>query len=222
MDKAIFIVGVGGTGGMLAAKLSKMLEKTGCDLWLIDGDCVELSNTKRQPFQKFNVDEKKAAALSRKIRSNYNIPVYEYSNYITGDEIYEISNNECYEEVLIAGCVDNHSTRLILESQYMKLKNVIYIDSANGSNDGSIFLARKIQDKVYGDLRSNIFPDMKTANDHPSNTCSKAISEGNIQQFVTNDLMANTVARSIYDWICDDFRTGVILIDGFERIFNAD
>ena len=111
---------------------------------------------------------------------------------------------------------------MLLESQFAKHENVAYIDSANGEDDGSIFLAQKIGAKTYGDLRSTIFPDMKTANDHPTSTCSQLISDGNIQQFVTNDLMANSMAKIIFDWLCGEYRTGVLMIDGFERVFKAD
>lgn len=88
----VFLIGLGGTGGLLAPKLSKiLLGINNLDLWLIDGDIVDFGNVERQPYQDFNIDEKKAVALSRKLRSCYNLNIYEYTDYLTGKEISSIS-----------------------------------------------------------------------------------------------------------------------------------
>lgn len=117
--------------------------------------------------------------------------------------------------------MDNHSTRILLENQFKQQKNCVYIDSANGEEDGSIFIA-KHTDKIQGDLRSDLFPEIKEAKDHPTGTCQAAIEKGNFQQMVTNDIMANSIAKLVYMWLLNDLKTGVIKIDGFERIFIAD
>lgn len=222
MDKAIFVVGVGGTGGLLVPKLARLLFGTGIDLWLMDGDIVEKSNVGRQPYQAFNINEKKSAALARKIMTNYDLNVYDYSKYLTGNEIKMISEDECYEDIVIIGCVDNHSTRIILENQFNQIENCMYIDSANGERDGSVFITKNIKGKKHGDLRSDIFPEIKKINDHPTGTCSRAIANGNMQQMVTNDIMANSIAYVIYDWLMQEEQTGVIMVDGFDRFFTAD
>ena len=222
MVRAIFVVGVGGTGGLLAPKLAKILLGSDIKLWIIDGDIVEQKNVERQPYQQFNINENKAVALSRKIKSNYDITVYEYSNYLTGDEITKISFDENYSEVIIIGCVDNHSTRILLENQFDSLDNCIYIDSANDETTGSIFISKRQERVKSGVVRSDVFPEIKLINDHPTRTCEAEISRGNMQQMVTNDIMANSIAKIVFDWLIDDFKTGVITVNGFDRVFIAD
>jgi molybdopterin/thiamine biosynthesis adenylyltransferase len=221
MDKAIFIVGLGGTGGLLVPKLAKMInDQDNIVVWLMDGDTVDKSNVSRQPYQEFNVSEKKAVALSRKVKTNYNVKVFEYAEYLTGEEIKKISEEEGYIDVLIAGCVDNHSTRILLENQFENMGRVTYIDAANGEEDGSVFVA--INKPRRGTLRSEVFPEIKNINDHPTGTCNQEILKGNIQQMVTNDIMANTLAMLINKWMTGDIQTGVVMINGLERVFASD
>lgn len=240
MDKTgVFLVGIGGTGGMLTPKLAKiLLGVDNVDLWLMDGDIVDKGNVARQPYQDFNIYEKKAVALARKLRSCYDLNIYEYSDYLTGNEISSISYGECYDKVIILGCVDNHATRVILEKEHKKIKNSVYIDSANGFDSGSVFITsnekinhtRKIKIKktsiIRGSLRSELFPEILTAKDHPSNHCGYEVESGNTQQLVTNDIMANSMAMVVNTlFACrniKEFMTGVIKINGFERFFVND
>ncbi len=240
MDKiGVFLVGLGGTGGLLAPKLAKiLLGIRELDLWLVDGDVVDKGNVARQPYQEFNIDEKKASALSRKLKSCYDLNIYEYSEYLTGREISKISYGECYDLVIILGCVDNHATRVILEKEHKKIKNSLYIDSANGFDNGSVFitLSEKVQHTkkrklkkssiIRGSLRSELFPDVLTTKDHPVGLCGEEIAKGNTQQLVTNDIMANSIAMVINDFLATsdkkEFKTGVIRVDRFERLFVAD
>ncbi len=222
MDKAFFIVGLGGTGGLLAPKLSKMFQnRDNIYIWLIDGDIVDEGNVLRQPYQSFNVNEKKATALSRKLSSNYNLNMYEYSEYIMDKEISNIAFQECYDEVYILGCVDNHSTRRILEREHIRIENSVYIDSANSLEDGSIFITEN-SDIFKGTLRSKVFKEILKADDHPTKTCINAINEGNTQQFVTNDVMANSVAMVVNNFMVGNKEVGVIKIDGLERVFTKE
>lgn len=216
----IFVVGLGGTGGLLVPKLAHILQKSvDFDLWLMDGDVVDIGNVERQPYQEFNINEKKAVALSRKIASNYNVSVYEYSDYLVGGEIENITEKQDYDKIYILGCVDNHSTRILLENAYNTINDCIYIDSANGLNDGSIFITASYSGTKFGTLRSDVFADIKEAKDHPSNTCITEIQKGNTQQFVTNDTMANTIAIILNDFLMRKEWLGVVKIEGLERVF---
>lgn len=221
--KGIFVVGLGGTGGLLVPKLAKILQGTkDIELWLMDGDIVDLGNVQRQPYQSFNVNEKKARALSRKITSNYNLAVFDYSDFLVGGEIKVISESENYTDIFILGCVDNHSTRILLEEEHKSINNSVYIDSANGFEDGSIFITHELLYQSFGTVRSDIFTEMKDAKDHPTGTCGVEISKGNTQQFVTNDIMANSIAYVVNEYLANRGWTGVIKINGLERIFIRD
>lgn len=216
----VFVVGLGGTGGLLVPKLAKILQRLlSVDLWLMDGDTVDFGNVERQPYQSFNVNEKKAVALSRKVASNYSLSVYDYSNYLVGGEISKIAKNERYEKVFILGCVDNHSTRIILEEEHKAIDGSIYIDSANGFIDGSVFITVNKRGAVRGSLRSDVFVDIKEAKDHPSGVCGEEIAKGNTQQFVTNDTMANTIACLVNDFLAMNYRVGVVKVNELERVF---
>lgn len=222
MDRAIFIVGLGGTGGLLVPKLAKVINRMdNVSLWLMDGDVVDEGNVSRQPYQNFNVHEKKATALSRKIKSNYQVKVFEYTEYLTGEEILKISEEEGYIDVLIAGCVDNHSTRILIENQFLKMNRATYIDSANGNDDGSVFVTQVYGNKM-GQLRSDVFPEIKNISDHPTGVCGASIAKGNIQQMVTNDIMANTLCMIINNWLIGEVETGTVMVNGFERFFAKD
>lgn len=222
-ENGVFVVGLGGTGGLLVPKLAKVLQNVeGYDLWLMDGDVVEKSNVERQPYQEFNLNEKKAIALSRKIASNYNLNVYDFPEYLTGGEIEKITEAEGYSKIYILGCVDNHATRMLLEQEHKNNHTSVYIDSANGLNDGSVFITNNSSYKRKGTLRSEIYPEIKKVSDHPSNNCGAEIAKGNTQQFVTNDIMANSIAYVFYEYLAKNELTGVIKIDGFERIFAKD
>ncbi len=219
----IFVVGLGGTGGLLVPKLAKILQGVNdVELWLMDGDVVDLGNVERQPYQNFNVNEKKAIALSRKITSNYNLTVYDYSDYLVGGEIETISQSENYKDVFILGCVDNHSTRVLLEESHKNIKNSLYIDSANGFEDGSIFITHNLPNQIFGTVRSDIFTEIKEAKDHPTGTCGAEIAKGNSQQFVINDIMANSIAYILNEYLANRGWTGVIKVNGLERIFIKD
>ncbi len=219
----IFVVGLGGTGGLLVPKLAKILQGVNnIDLWLMDGDIVKKSNVQRQPYQEFNLNEKKAIALSRKVASNYNLNVYDFSDYLMGSEILSIAQSYSYTKTLILGCVDNHSTRMILENEHININNSFYVDSANGLNDGSIFITSSSHGEILGTLRSEVYPEIKTTDDHPSNTCGAEIAKGNTQQFVINDIMANSIAYIVNECLAKGEQTGVVKVDGFERIFIKD
>ncbi len=75
-------------------------------------------------------------------------------------------------------------------------------------------------------MRSELFPDVLTTKDHPVGLCGEEIAKGNTQQLVTNDIMANSIAMVINDFLATsdkkEFKTGVIRVDRFERLFVAD
>ncbi len=220
----VFLVGIGGTGGLLAPKLAKtLLGLNELDLWIIDGDIVDEGNVERQPYQEFNINEKKATALSRKLKSCYNLNIFEYSDYLTGNEISKIAFSEAYDRVIILGCVDNHSTRALLEKEHITIKNSFYVDSANGFEDGSVYFSYNDKyGRFKGVLRSDDFPEILKTNDHPSNHCGAEIAKGNTQQFIINDIMANSICMILINFFGtnkkSETETGVVKIEGFERI----
>ena len=68
-----YVIGVGGTGSLLARDLPKLLLGTSHKMMLVDGDTVEPKNIERQGYQAQDVGDNKALALSRKIFIQSNV-----------------------------------------------------------------------------------------------------------------------------------------------------
>lgn len=117
MKFKFYIVGVGGTGSLLARDLPKLIIRSENEMCLIDGDVVESKNIIRQGYQKQDVGINKAIALSRKINSLYPVECEFMDSYLTYDNmnnLLHLIHNKKFIPVII-GCVDNDATRKILE-----------------------------------------------------------------------------------------------------------
>ena len=126
-----YVIGVGGTGSLLARDLPKLLLGTSHKMMLVDGDTVESKNIERQGYQSQDVGDNKALALSRKINSLYPIECEFDDKFCTYESLFALIQDDKGYVPVIIGCVDNDATRMILEKVFKKLDDVIYIDSAN-------------------------------------------------------------------------------------------
>ncbi|WP_338985671.1 ThiF family adenylyltransferase [Spiroplasma endosymbiont of Diplazon laetatorius] len=209
MNKIIFLVGVGGTGGLLAGKLAKFLTNED-SLVLIDGDKVEYKNVIRQPFQNHDVYSYKAESLTRKINSISRFKnCYSINKFLNKENsLFKIikSFNAVFNKVIIISCVDNHKTRILIEKStnmfknlllekdfswigYSKASDVIYIDSANEDIYGDILI---------NEFRSNIYNlkiEKETELKISEESCEELINDGIIQQFSTNDQASNLILK---------------------------
>lgn len=83
-ERYVFIiVGVGGTGSLLARDLPKLLINTDHKMLLVDGDRVERKNMKRQSYQEQDIGEYKSIALSAKINTFYDTHCEAMGLYLT-------------------------------------------------------------------------------------------------------------------------------------------
>ena len=105
-ERYVFIiVGVGGTGSLLARDLPKLLINTDHKMLLVDGDRVERKNMKRQSYQEQDIGEYKSIALSAKINTFYDTRCEAIGLYLTKNEILEYCNNNyLYTPVLDESC----------------------------------------------------------------------------------------------------------------------
>ncbi len=92
MKYLFVIVGVGGTGSLLARDIPKLIYQLSSKMLLIDGDIVEEKNMIRQSYQRHDINENKAIALSRKINTFYGNICEAYDKYVTKDEIIALSD----------------------------------------------------------------------------------------------------------------------------------
>lgn len=217
MKYLFIIVGVGGTGSLLARDIPKLIIGQPHKIVLIDGDVVEEKNMVRQSYQKHDIGENKANALSKKINTFYGCICEAIDKYVTNKEILEyIKKYNGYIPVLI-GCVDNDKTRVLLESTYHDLNNCIYLDSANSEYDGNIYIKAKINNNEIGVLRSEKY---KLIDDlHPADkSCELQAAEGNTQYLVTNLRMASALLEHVSAIVHGDVKEGVTIVKRFEEI----
>lgn len=209
MSKIIFLIGVGGTGGLLAGKLAKFLRNND-NLILIDGDKVEYKNVLRQPFQNHDVYNYKAESLAKKINSISRFKnCYSINKFLNKkNSLFKIikSFNNSFNKVIIISCVDNHKTRIFIEKStnmfktwlaekdfswigYSKNSDIVYIDSANEDINGDI---------IVNEFRSNIY-NLKIEKDTElkisEESCEELINDGVVQQFATNDQASNLILK---------------------------
>lgn len=217
--KYVFIiVGVGGTGSLLARDLPKLLIDTPHKMLLVDGDHVEKKNMKRQSYQEHDIGEFKAVALSSKINTFYNTRCEAMGRYLTKDEIYDYCENNLTYTPVIVGCVDNDATRKILEDTFNKLNYCYYLDSANGEYDGNIYISYRLDGKTRGALRSETY---KLSDDlHPlDESCEVQASKGNVQFLVTNAKMSIYLLEHCNALLNLELKGGVQSVKRFGSVF---
>lgn len=217
--KYVFIiVGAGGTGSLLSRDLPKLLIDTPHKMLLVDGDQVEKKNMKRQSYQNHDIGEFKAVALSSKINTFYDTKCEAMGRYLTKNEIFEYCENNFMYTPVIIGCVDNDATRKILEDTFKRLDWCYYLDSANGEYDGNIYIAKKLEGRKYGVLRSETY---KLSEDlHPlDESCEEQASKGNVQFLVTNAKMSIYLLEHCNALLNLELKGGVQSVKRFGSVF---
>lgn len=217
--KYVFIVvGAGGTGSLLARDLPKLLIGTEHKMLIVDGDVVEEKNMLRQSYQRQDIGENKAVALSAKINMFYNTKAEALNLYLTKGELLKYCENNAIYLPVILGCVDNDKTREILEYTFDKLRSCYYLDSANGEYEGNIYIAKKYNGRKTGVLRSEVY---ELSNDlHPTDeSCEIQAAKGNIQFLVTNAKMSIYLLEHCNALLMSNLKVGVQNVKRFNSVF---
>lgn len=217
MKYVFIVVGVGGTGSLVARDLPKLLIHTNSEMVLIDGDIVEEKNMVRQAYQQHDIGENKANALAKKINTFYGNICESVDHYITKDEILELLKKYEQHIPVLIGCVDNNKTRILLEHTFKQLDECIYIDSANSEYEGDVYVVVKDGQKIVGKLRGDAYKfDLDK---HPTEkSCEAQAAAGNIQYMVTNLKMANVVIEHISALLHGEIKVGVSVVKRFETL----
>lgn len=213
-----YVIGVGGTGSLLARDLPKLLLGTSHKMILIDGDTVESKNIERQGYQAQDVGDNKALALSRKINSLYPIECEFDDKFCTYESLFSLIQDDKGYVPVIIGCVDNDATRMILEKVFKKLDDVIYIDSANSEYEGNIYITTKKNGIQQSNLRSQCYkfdldkhPTLTfLVKNRPQRKCS--ISSNQCK-------MAVSILEHCNALIMYQLKEGVQLVNRFETVF---
>lgn len=217
MKMVFVIVGVGGTGSLLARDIPKLLIGSNHLMILVDGDKVEKKNMVRQSYQEHDIGEYKAVALASKINAFYGNICEAINTYITKDELLT-KLQDSYDDYVpvICGCVDNDATRKILEHTFNALDDCIYLDSANEKYEGNVYVTAKADGKKVGKLRSEVY-DL-SLDLHPSDKSCQELAVNNIQFLMTNAKMATCLLEHISAIVSDDLKEGVSVVNRFEQV----
>lgn len=216
MDYHFYIVGVGGTGSLLARDVPKLLIGSNCEMTLIDGDTVEEKNMKRQSYQIHDIGENKAISLAKKINTFYDINCYAVDRYITENDFLIVIQKSTKIPVIV-GCVDNDATRKICEKVVKKLDQCVYIDSANSEYSGDIYISVKSNNEIKGVQRGKTYRLKKDI--HPNEvSCQAQASKGNVQYLVTNNKMACILLEHIHLLLTNHLKVGVTNVERLKTI----
>ncbi|MBP3868922.1 MAG: ThiF family adenylyltransferase [Solobacterium sp.] len=221
-DYCFYIVGVGGTGSLLARDLPQLLLSVrGQDhsMCLIDGDTVERKNMIRQRFQSHDVGYNKAIALARKINSIYPVECTVIDQYLTDKELLCAIEKDHRIPVII-GCVDNDATRRLLEKTFRQIETGVYIDSANSAYSGNVFSVIKSKGVYYGKTRGQA-KQLGTKDKNPAEmSCIERSAAGELQYFITNAKQAVCILEHCFCLITEGEPkiTGVTKLDRFAEV----
>ena len=211
-----YIVGVGGTGSLLARDLPQLLIGTKHRMMLIDGDTVERKNVVRQSYQTQDIGWNKAIALARKINTFYDIKCLAYDRYVDSDSLAKlIKDGPAGMTPVIIGCVDNDATREQLEQTAVRLNEAIYMDSANSAYSGNVYVTAISKSRHYGSFRSEVYP-LEHDKSPLEMSCEDQAAAGNLQYLVTNARMAVCLLEHCFNLIsAEPVMVGVTKIDRF-------
>ena len=224
----ILIIGVGGTGGLFANFLAKIMqgkERTSYSIALVDADRVEKKNLERQPYFVEDIGEAKAKITAEALEEGYGVAFRYYDRFInSADEISQIlqaglpSQTYAYNiSNIIVGCVDNHAARKCMHDYFEHFSggNLLYIDSGNEYNFGEIVYSVKHNQTVYSPLKSHYFPDMFSGDmtSREDESC-EALNNSAPQHFCTNLMAASIMISAVSAFIGGSkLMTGITTFD---------
>ena len=219
----ICIIGCGGTGGNLIARLSRFLSGYQGDMTIntaiVDGDTVEYKNVKRQPFDDEDLGENKAVILAENIESSFHVLLNSYPDYILKtedlDRIFNSLNRDgryvsssSNDINILVSCVDNHAARKICHDWFEKvsfLGTTFFIDPANEEVSGEVVIAKRHAHTITSPDRFWYYPDIINDLGKPVNEMScEELNNVAPQHFATNCYAAD---------ICFAFIVGIIMCE---------
>jgi len=130
-DCVVRVIGLGGVGSIVARYAAVFLAslQQNCVLTLVDGDKFEPSNASRMLFGKHG---NKAGVVRKELLPRFKesrLAMVDWREYVTDENIGEI----IHEGNIVILCVDNHTTRKLVNDHCAKLRNICLI---SGGNDG--------------------------------------------------------------------------------------
>lgn len=154
--ETVLIMGCGGTGGYVAAHLSRLISVLnkrglGIKLFLADGDEVEDKNLVRQHFIPADINKNKAAVLAERYASVFGMEISVVPRDLEKLEDFNFFGNtrqRTDRSDLIIGCVDNNASRKLAyqwfrgetekQDENFAWRSRFWIDAGNEETAGQI------------------------------------------------------------------------------------
>ena len=207
----IIVAGTGATGSNFIPFLTQLannLDKS-INITFVDGDKFESKNKRNQKCLDIDIGKSKVEVLASRYSKVYpNLDIRYKDEYLyTKSDVKSllIGNSRyyyrtCYIPILI-GTVDNNSTRQLLHEVFYDnyLKDVIYIDSGNGTEDmmGQVIIGLKKDGKVILPPVGDVFPSILEDNDKIENEVGCAATQDEHPQNIATNILAATTLFTI-------------------------
>ena len=194
----IVVVGIGGVGSALVPKLCRYCQHikplVPVNMVLIDGDSYEQNNTNRQSFHRFgNKAEVTVEALA---------PLFDRIQFSAIAEFLKPDNIDFIidEDSIVFLCVDNNTSRKMVDDFARKLKNIVVVCGGNDMTDGNvqIYIRRKGKD-ITASL-SDIHPEIASPQGKApyQMDCEELAMASSPQLFFANDLVSALMCLVFY------------------------
>lgn len=212
--EVIFLVGVGGTGSHIAMSVGRMLYDMRLrslatpHLVLVDPDHVEQKNVGRQLFAPQDVDQPKAAVLSRRLNFfmglNTTYRVEKFDADMVDERRYA---NGC--NTILLGAVDGHEGRQAMSA----VKSAVWIDAGNHFDAGQVIIGDTTTQNVFSNRgwkeeegiartlpsAAQLYPELlePAPDPEPQVSCATLVQRGD-QHLLINQMMATIASNYLY------------------------
>lgn len=180
----VLLVGCGGTGGEVLEGLVRMHfamralgHPEGLTVTAVDGDDVSPSNVGRQRFSPSDVGQNKAIVLMHRFNLFYGLDWSARNGYLDPSRLGFFDNN--YD--LLVTCVDRASVRYAIghEARRSVRGDQLWLDFGNGDREAQVVLGHlTAKPRPAPAIRLpnvlDLYPELKTVNDHAEPSCSLA------------------------------------------------
>lgn len=211
-NTTIKIIGLGGVGSIVARYMSifAAAQNVPCKLVFVDGDQFEPKNSSRMFFGDYG---NKAEVVRKELLSRFEdsqMAIISVPKYVTNENVGELIKDG--DRVIL--CLDNHTSRRLVNQHCMSLNNVVLISGGNqgiepkkghrGTYGNVQIYVRKDGKDVTPDLEK-FHPEIRTpADKHPEDvSCTEAL-ESTPQLIWANLATASHICNTLYLYLCGE------------------
>lgn len=212
----IFVVGSGGTGGLLIPPLARLIEYHSCfsddnrpAVLVIDGDGFEEKNQTRQFLRPDDIGKNKSLAMSDFCYELGLKCVEHYPFYIDKDKFMELlAESDC---PMVVSCVDNDATRKVMidsiNDMFGGSSDYFFVTPGNSSGvedvKGQVLWYGEINGQKYGIDPSLLYSNLTNPEDYVpvAGTCSA--NTPSRPQLISANFMAASVTLNVIQNLLD-------------------